>query len=193
MAGWSSNSRYAFLGALRSSAQVISYEISLGLVLINIVLCVGSLNLSKIIFFQEHIWLIFPLFPLFIIFFISAIAESNRPPFDLPEAEGEIVAGYNVEYSSLFLLYSIFSEYGNIIFLCINNNSFFCGWHLPYGYNFYFSCLAFTIKSYNHYGFYLVRASFPRYRYDVNEVRLENFITINSWICCIKYRNFVYI
>jgi len=100
IAGWASNSRYAFLGALRSASQMISYEISIGLILINVVLCAGSLNLTEIVIFQQYVWFLWPLFPLFLMFFISALAETNRPPFDLPEAEGELVAGYNVEYSA---------------------------------------------------------------------------------------------
>jgi len=101
ISGWSSNSRYAFLGALRSSAQMISYEVSIGLIIISLLLCASSLNLSKIVYFQKYVWFILPLFPIFILFFISALAETNRPPFDLPEAEAELVAGYFVEYSSM--------------------------------------------------------------------------------------------
>jgi NADH-quinone oxidoreductase subunit H len=117
IAGWSSNSRYAFLGALRSAAQMISYEVSIGLILISILLCVGSLNLTKIVLFQEHVWFIFPFFPLFIMFSVSSLAETNRPPFDLTEAEAELVAGYNVEYSSMGFALFFLGEYGNMIFM----------------------------------------------------------------------------
>jgi NADH-quinone oxidoreductase subunit H len=127
IAGWSSDSRYAFSGALRSAAQMISYEVSIGLILINVVLCVGSLNLSKIVAYQEHVWLIFPLFPLALLFFVSALAETNRTPFDLPEAEGEIVAGYNVEYSSIVSTSFYISEYANIILLSTLTVLFFSG------------------------------------------------------------------
>jgi NADH-quinone oxidoreductase subunit H len=127
IAGWSSDSRYAFLGSLRSAAQMISYEVSIGLILINVVLCVGSLNLSKIVAYQEHVWLIFPLFPLALLFFVSALAETNRTPFDLPEAEGEIVAGYNVEYSSIVFTLFYISEYANIILLSTLTVLFFLG------------------------------------------------------------------
>lgn len=170
MAGWSSNSRYAFLGALRSSAQMISYEIALAIIILNIVVCVGSLNLSQIVAFQEHVWLIFPLFPLFILFFISCLAESNRPPFDLPEAEGEIVAGYNVEYSSVVFTLFYISEYGNIILLStLSTIFFFGGWNLPYFISFlYFPPLIFAIKTILIMLLFIwVRAAFPRYRYDM--------------------------
>ena len=103
MGGWASNSKYPFLGSIRSAAQMVSYEVSIGVIIINVLLCVGSLNLSDIVLAQEKIWFVIPLFPMFVIFFISALAETNRPPFDLPEAEAELVAGYNVEYSSLSL------------------------------------------------------------------------------------------
>ena len=111
MSGWSSNSKYAFLGALRSAAQMVSYEVSLGLIIISVLLCAGSLNLSKIVLAQESIWYIIPLFPVFLMFFISALAETNRAPFDLPEAEAELVAGYNVEYSAMGFALFFLGEY----------------------------------------------------------------------------------
>ena len=111
IAGWSSNSKYAFLGSLRSAAQMISYEVSIGLIIINLILFTGSLNLTKIVILQETVWFIIPFLPVFILFIISGLAETNRPPFDLPEAEAELVAGYIVEYSAVsfafFLLGSI--------------------------------------------------------------------------------------
>jgi NADH-quinone oxidoreductase subunit H len=131
IAGWASNSRYAFLGALRAAAQMISYEVSLGLVLINVILVVGSFNLTDIVNFQEHIWLFIPLLPCTILFFISALAETNRPPFDLPEAEGELVAGYNVEYSAMGFALFFIGEYANIILLSTLIVIIFFGGWLP--------------------------------------------------------------
>ena len=106
MGGWASNSKYPFLGAIRSAAQMVSYEVSIGIIIINVLLCVGSLNLSDIVFAQQDMWFVIPLFPMFIVFFISALAETNRPPFDLPEAEAELVAGYQTEYSGM--MYAMF-------------------------------------------------------------------------------------
>lgn len=126
-AGWASNSKYAFLGALRSAAQMISYEVSLGLIILNIVVFTDSLNLSDIIEIQQDIWFIVPLFPAFILFFISALAETNRTPFDLPEAEGELVAGYNVEYSALTFALFFLAEYSNIIFMSVLCTILFLG------------------------------------------------------------------
>jgi NADH-quinone oxidoreductase subunit H len=166
LAGWSSNSRYAFLGGLRSAAQMVSYEVSIGLILITVLLCAGSLNFVKIVAFQEHVWFIVPLFPLFIMFFASALAETNRPPFDLPEAEAELVAGYNVEYSASSFALFFLGEYANIILmsgLCVI--FFFGGWLSPFGFldgSFWFSVkMGFII-----FMFIWVRAAFPRYRYD---------------------------
>jgi len=133
MSGWSSNSKYAFLGALRSAAQMISYEVSIGLILINIFLCVGSFRLVDIVLFQYNIWLIAPLFPLFILFFVSILAETNRPPFDLPEAEAELVAGYSVEYSSISFALFFISEYANIILMSLFTSLLFLGgWLSPF-------------------------------------------------------------
>merc|ERR1711939_1128548 len=117
MAGWSSNSKYAFLGALRSAAQMISYEISMGFVLITVFICAGSLNLTSIVLAQENVWYIFPLLPMFIVFFVSALAETNRHPFDLPEAEAELVSGYNVEYSAAGFSLFFLGEYSNILLM----------------------------------------------------------------------------
>jgi NADH-quinone oxidoreductase subunit H len=117
IAGWSSNSKYAFLGGLRSAAQIISYEVSIGFIIINVLLCAGSLNLSEIVLAQQSIWYIIPLFPLFLLFFISSLAETNRAPFDLPEAEAELVAGYNVEYSAITFALFFLGEYTNIILI----------------------------------------------------------------------------
>jgi NADH-quinone oxidoreductase subunit H len=169
LAGWSSNSRYAFLGALRSAAQMVSYEVSIGLILITVLLCTGTLNFVKIVSFQEHVWLILPLFPLFLMFFISALAETNRPPFDLPEAEAELVAGYSVEYSASAFALFFLGEYSNIILMSTLCIIFFGGgWLAP------FEILSFLPSSFwlalktslVIFGFVWVRAAFPRYRYD---------------------------
>lgn len=167
MSGWASNSRYAFLGGLRSAAQMVSYEVSIGLILITILLCVGSLNLNKVVLFQEHIWFCVPLFPLFLMFFISSLAETNRPPFDLPEAEAELVAGYSVEYSAAGFALFFIGEYANIILMSSLNVIFFLGgWLSP------ISFLSFPFFWFNIklvallFAFVWVRAAFPRYRYD---------------------------
>ena len=132
MGGWASNSKYPFLGAIRSAAQMVSYEVSIGVIIINVLLCVGSLNLTDIVLAQEKIWFIIPLFPMFVIFFISALAETNRPPFDLPEAEAELVAGYQTEYSGM--MYALFwlGEYANILLMCAMGSILFLGgWLSP--------------------------------------------------------------
>ena len=136
-AGWSSNSKYAFLGSLRSAAQMVSYEVSIGLILITVLLCVGSLNLTQIVLAQQKIWFCVPLFPLLIMFFISCLAETNRAPFDLPEAEAELVAGYNVEYSSMGFALFFLGEYANMIVMSSLCSLFFLGGWLPPG-NFMF-------------------------------------------------------
>jgi len=180
LSGWSSNSRYSFLGALRSSAQMISYEVSIGLILINVLLCVGSLNLVDIINFQKSIWLIIPLFPLFPLFIISALAETNRAPFDLPEAEAELVSGYNVEYSAIGFALFFIGEYANMIFMsCLATVLFLGGWFIfPINFfpveniNFYFLLdilywWVFSLKAvFVLFIFLWSRAAFPRYRYD---------------------------
>lgn len=169
MSGWSSNSKYAFLGALRSTAQMISYEVSLGFILIVIVLCVGSFNLNLIIESQKNIWFVIPFFPLFLIFFVSGLAETNRHPFDLPEAEAELVSGYNVEYSAMgFALFSL-GEYANMLLMSsLNVILFFGGWlnpfpilgFLPGSFWFGLKICFFVIL------FVWMRAALPRYRYD---------------------------
>ena len=118
MGGWASNSKYPFLGAIRSAAQMVSYEVSIGIIIINVLLCVGSLNLNDIVLAQKNMWFVIPLFPMFVIFFISALAETNRPPFDLPEAEAELVAGYQTEYSGMMYAMFWLGEYANILLMC---------------------------------------------------------------------------
>nr|YP_010330484.1 NADH dehydrogenase subunit 1 [Rhodella violacea]UNJ19092.1 NADH dehydrogenase subunit 1 [Rhodella violacea] len=171
IAGWSSNSKYAFLGALRSAAQMVSYEVSIGLILITVLLCVGSLNLSQIVLAQQNIWYCIPLFPLLFLFFISCLAETNRAPFDLPEAEAELVAGYNVEYSAMGFALFFLGEYANMILMCsLCTILFFGGW-LPPANIFLFTIIPNTIwfgikTTLLLFVFIWVRAAFPRYRYD---------------------------
>ena len=132
MGGWASNSKYPFLGAIRSAAQMVSYEVSIGVIIINVLLCVGSLNLTDIVLAQENLWFIVPLFPMFVIFFISALAETNRPPFDLPEAEAELVAGYQTEYSGMMYAMFWLGEYANILLMCSMGSILFLGgWLSP--------------------------------------------------------------
>lgn len=168
VSGWASNSRYAFLGALRSTAQMISYEVSFGLILVPLVLCVGSLNLSEIVAFQEDVWFIFPFFPLFVLFLISILAETNRPPFDLPEAEAELVAGYNVEYSSTGFALFFIAEYNSILFMsALGVVLFLGGWHSPVPFLLGGSIVWFALKlMLMLFLFVWVRATNPRYRYD---------------------------
>ena len=132
MGGWASNSKYPFLGSRRSAAQMVSYEVSIGVIIINVLLCVGSLNLSDIVLAQEKIWFVIPLFPMFVIFFISSLAETNRPPFDLPEAEAELVAGYQTEYSGMMYAMFWLGEYANILLMCaLGSILFLGGWLAP--------------------------------------------------------------
>ena len=171
IAGWASNSKYAFLGCLRSAAQMISYEVSIGLIIISVLLCVGSLNLIDIVEAQEDLWFIFSLFPSFIMFFISALAETNRPPFDLPEAEAELVSGYNVEYSSMTFALFFLGEYSNIILMSsLTVILFFGGWLPPCNiilFHLFPGVFWFGIKVlFFLFVFIWVRASLPRYRYD---------------------------
>jgi len=169
LAGWASNSRYAFLGALRSCAQMISYEVSISLTLISVLLYCGSLNLTDIVLFQQHIWNIIPLFPLAIIFFISALAETNRPPFDLPEAEGELVAGYNVEFSSVGFALFFIGEYANIIAMSTNFSILFMGgWLSPFNFVNFVPEFIWLISKVIliMFVFLWIRATFPRFRYD---------------------------
>ena len=174
ISGWSSNSKYSFLGSLRSAAQMISYEVSIGLIFINVLLCVGSLRLLEIIEFQKGIWLIFPLLPLFFMFLISILAETNRPPFDLPEAEAELVSGYNVEYSAVGFALFFIAEYANILLMSSLVVILFLGGWLPFlnidveifNYNSFFGFWFFIKIMIIVFFFIWVRASFPRFRYD---------------------------
>lgn len=170
-AGWSSNSKYAFLGSLRSAAQMVSYEVSLGLILITVLLCVGSLNLTEIVLAQQKVWFFIPLFPLLIMFFISCLAETNRAPFDLPEAEAELVAGYNVEYSSMGFALFFLGEYANMIVMSSLCALFFLGgWLPPFNLAIFYwlpGVFWFGVKIvFFLFVFIWVRAAFPRYRYD---------------------------
>jgi len=171
MGGWASNSKYPFLGSIRSAAQMVSYEVSIGIIIINVLLCVGSLNLSDIVLAQEKIWFIIPLFPMFIIFFISALAETNRPPFDLPEAEAELVAGYQTEYSGMMYAMFWLGEYANILLMCsLGSILFLGGWLSPiniYPFDLIPSPIWLILKILLLFIlFSLVKAIVPRYRYD---------------------------
>ena len=171
MGGWASNSKYPFLGAIRSAAQMVSYEVSIGIIIINVLLCVGSLNLSDIVLAQQNLWFIIPLFPMFVIFFISALAETNRPPFDLPEAESELVAGYQTEYSGMMYAMFWLGEYANILLMCaLGSILFLGGWLSPidlYPFNLIPSPLWLILKILLLFIlFSLVKAIVPRYRYD---------------------------
>ena len=169
MSGWASNSRYPFLGGLRSAAQMVSYEVSIGFVLITVLLCVGSLNLSDIIEAQRNMWFFIPLFPMFIIFLISALAETNRPPFDLPEAEAELVAGYQVEYSSMTFAMFWLGEYANILLMCaMLSILFFGGWLPPFAFLDFIPGPVWLILKIAFFFFIFswVKAAVPRYRYD---------------------------
>ena len=171
MGGWASNSKYPFLGAIRSAAQMVSYEVSIGVIIINVLLCVGSLNLNDIVLAQKNMWFVLPLFPMFVIFFISALAETNRPPFDLPEAEAELVAGYQTEYSGMMYAMFWLGEYANILLMCAMGSILFLGGWLPpveiealsfvpSPFWLIFKILFLFIL------FALVKAIVPRYRYD---------------------------
>ena len=171
MGGWASNSKYPFLGAIRSAAQMVSYEVSIGIIIINVLLCVGSLNLSDIVMAQKELWYIIPLFPMFVIFFISALAETNRPPFDLPEAEAELVAGYQTEYSGMMYAMFWLGEYANILLMCAMGSILFLGGWLPpidvFPFNVIPSPLWLIFKIILLFVlFALVKAIVPRYRYD---------------------------
>ena len=168
MAGWASNSRYAFLGAIRSAAQMVSYEVSMGLIIITVLLCVGSLNLSDIVMAQKGMWFVFPLFPMAVIFFISTLAETNRHPFDMPEAEAELVAGYNVEYSAMGFALFFLGEYANMILMSAMTSILFLGgWLAPFGLTFIPGPIWLAVKiAFCLFIFLWVRATFPRYRYD---------------------------
>jgi NADH-quinone oxidoreductase subunit H len=168
IAGWASNSKYAFLGAMRSAAQMVSYEVSMGFVIVSVLLCAGSLNLSQIVLAQKQLWFFIPLFPMFIVFFISALAETNRSPFDLPEGESEIVAGFFVEYSSLSFGLFFLGEYANMILMsALTTILFLGGWLGPFGLAPALGPLWFFLKiCFCLFVFIWVRATFPRYRYD---------------------------
>jgi len=171
MAGWSSNSKYPFLGSLRSAAQMISYEVSIGFIIVNICVCAGSFNLSNIVLAQEKIWFIIPLFPMFILFYISMLAETNRHPFDLPEAEAELVSGYNVEYSAMTFALFFLGEYANMLLMSTFSSILFLGGWLPL-----FNIIPLNILPGSFWlslkivigvlFFILTRAALPRYRYD---------------------------
>ncbi len=171
MGGWASNSKYPFLGSIRSAAQMVSYEVSIGVIIINVLLCVGSLNLTDIVLAQKKLWFIIPLFPMFVIFFISALAETNRPPFDLPEAEAELVAGYQTEYSGMMYAMFWLGEYANILLMCALGSILFLGGWLspieffPFNYIPDFLWLLFKML-FLFILFALVKAIVPRYRYD---------------------------
>jgi len=171
MGGWASNSKYPFLGAIRSAAQMVSYEVSIGIIIINVLLCVGSLNLNDIVLAQKNLWFVIPLFPMFVIFFISALAETNRPPFDLPEAEAELVAGYQTEYSGMMYAMFWLGEYANILLMCAMCSILFLGgWLSPvdlYPFNFIPGPIWLILKILLLFVlFALVKATVPRYRYD---------------------------
>ena len=171
LAGWASNSKYAYLGGLRSAAQMISYEISIGFIILSICLCSGSLNLSRIVLAQQEIWFIIPLFPIFVIFYISMLAETNRHPFDLPEAEAELVSGYNVEYSAMTFALFFLGEYANMLLMSSLAAIFFLGGWLPpfdiFPLNLIPGSVWFSIKVIIGVLFFIItRATLPRYRYD---------------------------
>ena len=189
MGGWASNSKYPFLGSIRSAAQMVSYEVSIGIIIVNVLLCVGSLNLSEIVMAQQGLWFIVPLFPMFIIFFVSALAETNRPPFDLPEAEAELVAGYQTEYSGMMYAMFWLGEYANILLMCAMGSILFLGgWLSPidlFPFNvipgplwFIFKILFLFIL------FALVKATVPRYRYDqLMRIGWKIFLPLSlSWV-----------
>jgi len=171
MGGWASNSKYPFLGAIRSAAQMVSYEVSIGVIIINVLLCVGSLNLNDIVIAQKNLWFVIPLFPMFVIFFISALAETNRPPFDLPEAEAELVAGYQTEYSGMMYAMFWLGEYANILLMCAMGAILFLGgWLSPidmYPFTLVPGAIWLILKILLLFIlFALVKAIVPRYRYD---------------------------
>jgi len=185
MAGWSSNSKYPFLGALRSAAQMISYEVSIGFIIINVCICVGSFNLSSIVIAQTNMWFVFPLFPMFLIFCVSMLAETNRHPFDLPEAEAELVSGYNVEYSAMTFALFFLGEYANMLLMSAFVSILFLGGWLPFINIFPFNILPssfwFSLKIALGIIFFIVtRATLPRYRYDqLMYIGWKNFLPLS--------------
>ena len=167
MAGWSSNSKYPFLGALRSAAQMISYEVSIGFIIVNVCVCAGSFNLSDIVLAQEKVWYIIPLFPMFSLFYVSMLAETNRHPFDLPEAEAELVSGYNVEYSAMTFALFFLGEYANMLLMSAFSSILFLGGWLPLIIDIFPGSFWFSLKMiFGVLFFILTRAALPRYRYD---------------------------
>lgn len=192
MAGWSSNSKYAFLGGLRSAAQMISYEVAFGAVILSIVIVIGTLNLNKVVEFQQNIWLAGPLFPSFVLFFISILAETNRHPFDLPEAEAELVSGYNVEYSAMGFALFFLAEYSNILLMSTLTAILFLGGWQMFGdfensvaITVILNCISSSIKTMLFVAlFVLVRGSLPRYRYD-QLMRLGWKVFLPIALCCV--------
>ena len=189
MGGWASNSKYPFLGSIRSAAQMVSYEDSIGVIIINVLLCVGSLNLNDIVLAQKKIWFVVPLFPMFVIFFISALAETNRPPFDLPEAESELVAGYQTEYSGMMYAMFWLGEYANILLMCAMGSILFLGgWLSPiniYPFDLIPSPLWLIFKIlFLFILFALVKSTVPRYRYDqLMKLGWKIFLPLSlSWV-----------
>ena len=171
MAGWSSNSKYPFLGSLRSAAQMVSYEVSIGFIIVNVCICAGSFNLSNIVLSQEKVWYLIPLLPMFVLFYVSMLAETNRHPFDLPEAEAELVSGYNVEYSAMTFALFFLGEYANMLLMSAFSSILFLGGWLPliniYPINLLPGCFWFSLKMLIGVTFFiLTRAALPRYRYD---------------------------
>ena len=171
MGGWASNSKYPFLGAIRSAAQMVSYEVSIGIIIINVLLCTGSLNLKEIVLAQKDLWFVIPLFPMFVIFFISALAETNRPPFDLPEAEAELVSGYQTEYSGMMYAMFWLGEYANILLMCAMGSVLFLGGWLPLFDIFPFNAIPGPIWMISKilflfFLFSIIKVIVPRYRYD---------------------------
>ena len=190
MGGWASNSKYPFFGSIRSAAQMVSYEVSIGIIIINVLLCVGSLNLKDIVLAQKNIWFVIPLFPMFVIFFISALAETNRPPFDLPEAEAELVAGYQTEYSGMMYAMFWLGEYANILLMCAMGSILFLGGWLHAFRNlsikYYSSSYLDDIENIVFIFFiFNSKAIVPRYRYDqLMRLGWKIFLPFSLLICC---------
>jgi NADH-quinone oxidoreductase subunit H len=187
--GWSSNSKYPFLGALRSAAQMISYEVSIGFIIVSVVMCAGSFNLTKIIIAQKNVWYIIPLFPVFLMFIISALAETNRHPFDLPEAEAELVSGYNVEYSAMGFALFFLGEYANMLLMsALTVILFLGGWLSPINlliFNIIPGSFWFSIKICFGVVFFIwMRAALPRFRYDqLMSLGWKSFLPLSlSWL-----------
>jgi NADH-quinone oxidoreductase subunit H len=191
LSGWSSNSKYAFFGAIRSAAQMVSYEVSMGLILMSALFCVGSINFIDIVLFQSFIFFAIPFLPLFLMFLVSILAETNRAPFDLPEAESELVSGFNVEYSSMGFALFFLAEYGSIIAMSILTVLIFLGGWLSINFSLLFLIEPFILAfktSFILFFFIWVRASFPRYRVDqLMRLCWKIFFTIGFSFCFIKF------